>query len=104
MFDTTICMAHSPYRTYIAYTVRTVTKHYILNIWSIVLFGSLIEKEIEKEGLIDSVAGKGFFVASQNPQLLKERQLRVVEDHLGQAAVRGHRIIKQRIIGKTESL
>ena len=63
-----------------------------------------VYSELEKEGLIDSVAGKGFFVASQNHQLLKERQLRVVEDHLGQAAVRGHRIIKQRIIGKTESL
>ena len=58
-----------------------------------------VYSELEKEGLIDSVAGKGFFVAPQNPQLLKERQLRVVEDHLEQAvaAARGYGIPKEKL-------
>lgn len=32
-------------------------------------------EELEKEQLIYSVAGKGFYIAKQNPNLLKEKKL-----------------------------
>ena len=42
-------------------------------------------EELEKEGLIDSVGGKGTFVAAQNPELLKEKRMKLVEEKLGAA-------------------
>ncbi len=42
-------------------------------------------EELEREGFIESVAGKGSFVAQQNPELLREEHLRVVESYLQQA-------------------
>ena len=42
--------------------------------------------ELEAEGYIYSVAGKGSFVAEQNLELAKERHLRDIEGHL-QAAL-----------------
>ncbi len=36
--------------------------------------------ELEKEGFIDVVAGKGTFVAIQNKELLKEKKMKSVED------------------------
>ena len=41
--------------------------------------------ELELEGFIDSVQGRGSFVASKNTELLKEEQLKKVEDHLKSA-------------------
>ena len=41
--------------------------------------------ELEKEGFIYTVAAKGCFVAPQNRELLREAQLRRVEDVLAQA-------------------
>lgn len=41
---------------------------------------------LESDGLIESYTGKGSFVAAQNPELLKEQNLRVVEEHLNKAA------------------
>lgn len=38
--------------------------------------------ELELEGFIDSVQGRGSFVASKNTELLKEEQCKKVEDHL----------------------
>lgn len=43
-------------------------------------------EELEREGFIDTVAGKGSFVAQQNLELAKESSLREIEAHL-QAAV-----------------
>jgi GntR family transcriptional regulator len=37
------------------------------------------------EGFIDSVAGKGTFVAAQNKHLLQEKKMKVIEDHLAAA-------------------
>jgi GntR family transcriptional regulator len=38
--------------------------------------------DLEREGLIDSVAGKGTFVAVHNKEFLKERTLKSIEDRL----------------------
>ena len=42
-------------------------------------------EELEREGFLDNVPGKGCFVAPQNRELLREAQLRRVEDRLSQA-------------------
>ena len=42
--------------------------------------------ELESEGLIDTVAGKGCFVAEKNLDLIREQQLRELEGHLTAAA------------------
>ncbi|MBW2278966.1 MAG: GntR family transcriptional regulator [Deltaproteobacteria bacterium] len=42
-------------------------------------------EELERDGFIDTIVGKGSFVAEQNPELLRERHVRVVEQHLAQA-------------------
>lgn len=41
---------------------------------------------LETEGLIESFTGRGSFVAAQNPELLKEQNLREIEKHLCAAA------------------
>lgn len=43
-------------------------------------------EELEREGFINTVAGKGCFVAKQNLELARENSLREVEEHL-QAAL-----------------
>ncbi len=42
-------------------------------------------EELEREGFLTTVPGKGCFVAAQNPELLREDALRRVEDHLSRA-------------------
>jgi len=39
-------------------------------------------EELEKEGFIETVAGKGSFVAGQNKEMLREKRLRMVEEKL----------------------
>ncbi len=41
--------------------------------------------ELEGEGFIDSVGGKGTFVAAQNKELLREKKMKLVEEKLAQA-------------------
>lgn len=41
--------------------------------------------DLEAEGFIHSVQGKGSFVAQQNPDFLREEYLRKIEDHLSDA-------------------
>jgi len=41
--------------------------------------------ELEKEGFINTVGGKGTFVAVQNPELLREKRMKLVEDKLAAA-------------------
>jgi len=41
--------------------------------------------ELEQQGFIDTVGGKGTFVADQNRELLREMRMRIVEDHLAAA-------------------
>ena len=42
-------------------------------------------EDLEREGFLVSVVGKGSFVASQDPTLLREARLREVEEHLERA-------------------
>ena len=42
-------------------------------------------EELERDGFLDNVPGEGCFVAPQNRELLREAQLRRVEDVLAQA-------------------
>jgi GntR family transcriptional regulator len=42
-------------------------------------------EELEKEGFIDTVEGKGSFVAMQNKELLREKKMKVVEEKLAGA-------------------
>jgi GntR family transcriptional regulator len=42
-------------------------------------------EELEKEGFIDTVGGKGCFVAMQNKDLLREKKMKIVEDRLTDA-------------------
>ncbi|MBN2264599.1 MAG: GntR family transcriptional regulator [Candidatus Aminicenantes bacterium] len=42
-------------------------------------------EELEKEGFIDTVEGKGSFVAMQNKELLREKKMKIVEDKLAAA-------------------
>lgn len=49
-------------------------------------------EELEREGFIDTVGGKGTFVAVQNPQFLREMRMRAVEEKLA-AAVEEARLL-----------
>ena len=42
-------------------------------------------EDLEREGFIDTVAGKGSFVAVQNKEFLRETRMKIVEDKLGEA-------------------
>lgn len=41
--------------------------------------------EIEAEGFINTVAGKGTYVAAQNVEFLREKKMRIVEEKLAEA-------------------
>ena len=41
--------------------------------------------ELEKEGFIVTIAGKGSFVAAQNKELLRESRLKIVEEKIYEA-------------------
>ena len=42
-------------------------------------------EELEKEGFIDTVEGKGSFVAMQNKELLREKKMKIVEEKMAEA-------------------
>ena len=41
-------------------------------------------EELEKEGFIDTVGGKGTFVAVQNKELLREKKMKSIEDQMNE--------------------
>jgi GntR family transcriptional regulator len=41
--------------------------------------------DLEREGFIDTVTGKGTFVALQNKELLREKKMKIVEEKLAEA-------------------
>lgn len=43
-------------------------------------------EELQRDGFIDTVAGKGTFVAARNREFIREENLRIVEQRLEQAA------------------
>ncbi len=42
-------------------------------------------EDLEREGFIETVVGKGSYVAARNIELIKEQQLKVIEEHLQKA-------------------
>ena len=42
-------------------------------------------EDLEREGFIDTVVGKGSFVAAQNQEFLREKRMKIVEDKLSEA-------------------
>lgn len=42
-------------------------------------------EELEREGLLNTVGGKGTFVASQNQEFLREKKVKAVEEKLAEA-------------------
>ncbi len=46
-------------------------------------------EELEKEGFIETVGGKGSFVSGQNKELLKEIRLKAIEEKLAEAVMEG---------------
>ncbi len=53
-------------------------------------------EELEADGFIESVPGKGSFVKAQNRQLVHENQLRLVEEKLLEA-IKGSKIINLKL-------
>ncbi len=43
-------------------------------------------EELEKEGLVYTIAGKGCYVGGRNPERIREESLRQLEEHLTQAS------------------
>jgi GntR family transcriptional regulator len=41
-------------------------------------------EELEKDGFIETVGGKGSFISGENKELLRERRLKILEDKLGE--------------------
>lgn len=42
-------------------------------------------EELERDGFIETVAGKGSFIAMQNKELLREKRLTIIEEKLADA-------------------
>ncbi len=42
-------------------------------------------EDLERDGFIDTIVGKGSIVAEKNLEFVREEQLRIVEDHLTKA-------------------
>ena len=42
-------------------------------------------EELEREGLLNTVGGKGSFIAAQNPEFLREKKMKSVEEKLAEA-------------------
>lgn len=42
-------------------------------------------EELEREGFINTVGGKGTFVAAENPEFLREKRMKAVEEKLAEA-------------------
>ena len=49
-------------------------------------------EELEKEGFIDTVGGKGTFIAMQNKELLEEKKMQSVEEKLSKAVADAKRL------------
>ena len=63
-------------------------------------------EELEQEGLIRSVAGKGFYVCEYNTDYLREKQLMMLESRLGEwiAEAKAAGLDLQEIVEMTEAL
>lgn len=41
-------------------------------------------EELEKEGFVETVGGKGTFVSGQNKEIMREKRLKAIEDKLSE--------------------
>ncbi len=60
-------------------------------------------EELEREGFIASVTGKGSFITRRNTELIREQQLKVVEGHLAKA-IAAARIAGLNVLQLTEMI
>lgn len=49
-------------------------------------------EELEREGFINTVGGKGTFVAAQNPEFLREKRMKAVEEKLAAAVTEARQL------------
>ncbi len=49
-------------------------------------------EELEKEGYIDTVGGKGTFVAIQNKELLREKKMKTIEDMMSDTVLEAQKL------------
>ncbi|NQX80886.1 MAG: GntR family transcriptional regulator [Flavobacteriaceae bacterium] len=49
-------------------------------------------EELDREGYIDTVAGKGTFVAIQNKELLKEKKMKSIEDKMSDTILEAQKL------------
>ena len=49
-------------------------------------------EELEKEGFIDTVGGKGTFVAIQNKELLREKKMKTIEDMMAETVMEAQKM------------
>ena len=49
-------------------------------------------EELEGEGFIETVAGKGSFVAVQDKELIREKKLQIIEQKLQEAVIEGKQL------------
>jgi len=49
-------------------------------------------EELEKEGFIDVVGGKGTFVAIQNKELLREKKMKSIEDMMSETVTEAQKL------------
>ncbi|WP_041138077.1 GntR family transcriptional regulator [Beduini massiliensis] len=63
-------------------------------------------EELEREGFIESVTGKGSFVSAKNPELLKEESYRIIEQYLNKVVEKAKLcgLSKQEILELLETL
>lgn len=63
-------------------------------------------EELEKDGLIRSVSGKGFYVCEYNTDYLKEKQLMMLEKRLGEviAEAKGARLSCEELVEMIQTL
>lgn len=63
-------------------------------------------EELEKEGLIRSVAGKGFYVCEYNTDYLREKQLMMIEERLAEliTEAKGAGLSSQEFVEMVEAL
>ena len=49
-------------------------------------------EELEKEGFIDTVGGKGTFVAIQNKELLREKKMKSIQDMMSEMIIEAQKM------------
>ena len=81
--DAVLANLQSRYDLPTAEDVFLAVREVILSISLATVYRNL--KLLESEGLIESYTGKGSFVSAQNPEMLKEQNLREIEANLQKA-------------------